>query len=95
MYTQNASLQENLMKRVAVIYGGWSSERDVSLTSGKQMANAARRAGYDVVEIDASRDLATQLTDAKPMVASRAHWKCWASPTPIPACLPRPLPWTS
>ena len=56
------------MKRVAVIYGGWSSERDVSLTSGKQMANAARRAGYDVVEIDAGRDLATQLTDAKPDV---------------------------
>ncbi len=56
------------MKRVAVIYGGWSSERDVSLTSGKQMANAARSAGYDVVEIDAGRDLATQLTDAKPDV---------------------------
>ena len=56
------------MKRVAVIYGGWSSERDVSLTSGKQMANAARRAGYDVVEIDAGRDLATQLTDAEPDV---------------------------
>ena len=56
------------MKRVAVIYGGWSSERDVSLTSGKQMANAARSAGYDVVEIDAGRDLATQLTDAEPDV---------------------------
>jgi|TARA_R110001583_G_scaffold5546_2_gene29695 D-alanine-D-alanine ligase len=68
MYSPKASLQENLMKRVAVIYGGWSSERDVSLTSGKQMANAARRAGYDVVEIDAGRDLATQLTDAKPDV---------------------------
>tara|TARA_R110000868_G_scaffold104220_3_gene286728 strand:+ start:4966 stop:5910 length:945 start_codon:yes stop_codon:yes gene_type:complete len=68
MYSPKASLQENLMKRVAVIYGGWSSERDVSLTSGKQMANAARSAGYDVVEIDAGRDLATQLTDAKPDV---------------------------
>jgi len=56
------------MKRVAVIYGGWSSERDVSLTSGKQMANAARSAGYDVVEIDAGRDLAMQLTDAEPDV---------------------------
>ena len=56
------------MKRVAVIYGGWSSERDVSLTSGKQMANAARSAGYDVVEIDAGRDLAAQLTEAKPEV---------------------------
>jgi D-alanine-D-alanine ligase len=68
MYSPKTSLQENLMKRVAVIYGGWSSERDVSLTSGKQMANAARSAGYDVVEIDAGRDLATQLTEAKPEV---------------------------
>lgn len=54
------------MKRVAVIYGGWSSERPVSLSSGRQMAEAARKAGYEVVEIDASRDLARQLADAKP-----------------------------
>jgi D-alanine-D-alanine ligase len=54
------------MKRVAVIYGGWSSERPVSLSSGKQMAEAARQAGYDVTEIDATRDLARQLADAKP-----------------------------
>lgn len=56
------------MKRVAVIYGGWSSERPVSLSSGGKMAQAAREAGYDVVEIDATRDLARQLTDAKPDV---------------------------
>ena len=54
------------MKRVAVIYGGWSSERPVSLSSGQQMAAAARKAGYDVIEIDARRDLAAQLTEAKP-----------------------------
>ncbi len=54
------------MKRVAVIYGGWSSERPVSLSSGKQMAEAARASGYDVVEIDVSRDLAAQLKDAAP-----------------------------
>jgi D-alanine-D-alanine ligase len=54
------------MKRVAVIYGGWSSERTVSLSSGRQMAAAARKAGYDVTEIDATRDLARQLTEAKP-----------------------------
>lgn len=53
------------MKRVAVVYGGWSSERPVSLSSGKQMAAAARNAGYDVVEIDATRELAVQLIDAK------------------------------
>lgn len=54
------------MKRVAVIYGGWSSERPVSLSSGRQMAEAARKAGYDVTEIDATRELARQLTEAKP-----------------------------
>lgn len=54
------------MKRVAVIYGGWSSERPVSLSSGQQMAEAARKAGYDVTEIDATRELARQLTEAAP-----------------------------
>ncbi|MEO1569596.1 MAG: D-alanine--D-alanine ligase, partial [Pseudomonadota bacterium] len=46
------------MKRVAVVYGGWSSEREVSISSGTQMARAARAAGYDVVEVDATRALA-------------------------------------
>lgn len=56
------------MKRVAVIYGGWSSEREVSLSSGGKMAEAARSAGYDVVEIDVTRELARQLRDAAPDV---------------------------
>lgn len=56
------------MKRVAVIYGGWSSERDVSLSSGRKMAEAARAAGYDTVDIDVTRDLAAQLKDAAPDV---------------------------
>ncbi len=56
------------MKRVAVVFGGWSSEREVSLSSGNEMAKAARDAGYDVVEVDATRDLAAQLKDAAPDV---------------------------
>jgi len=56
------------MKRVAVVYGGWSSERPVSLSSGTQIAAAARRAGYDVVDIDAGRNLAEQLREAAPDV---------------------------
>ena len=57
------------MKRVAVVYGGWSSEREVSLSSGRQMAHAARETGtYEVVEIDATRDLPTQLLEARPDV---------------------------
>ncbi|MEO0981957.1 MAG: D-alanine--D-alanine ligase [Pseudomonadota bacterium] len=54
------------MKRVAVIYGGLSSEREVSISSGTEMAAAARGAGYEVVEIDAGRDLAQVLVEAAP-----------------------------
>ena len=56
------------MKRVAVVYGGWSSEREVSVSSGTQMLRAAQAAGYDAVGIDATRDLARQIADAKPDV---------------------------
>ncbi|KCZ87394.1 D-alanine--D-alanine ligase [Hyphomonas jannaschiana] len=56
------------MKRVAVIYGGWSSEREVSISSGTQMLKAAQAAGYDAVGIDAGRDLAAQLAEVKPDV---------------------------
>lgn len=56
------------MKRVAVIYGGWSSEREISISSGTQMARAARAGGYEVVEIDATRELARQLEEAAPEI---------------------------
>ncbi|NBC21670.1 MAG: D-alanine--D-alanine ligase [Alphaproteobacteria bacterium] len=56
------------MKRVAVIYGGWSSEREISISSGTQMARAARAGGHDVVEIDATRELARQLEEAAPEI---------------------------
>ncbi|MEO0467053.1 MAG: D-alanine--D-alanine ligase [Pseudomonadota bacterium] len=56
------------MKRVAVVYGGWSSEREISISSGTQMARAARASGYDVVEIDASRALSRQIEGAAPDV---------------------------
>ena len=41
------------MKRVAVLKGGMSSERDVSLVSGAECAKALRAEGYAVTEIDA------------------------------------------
>ncbi len=52
--------------RVAVLMGGLSVEREVSLSSGRECANALRVAGYDVVELDAGRDLAARLADIKP-----------------------------
>ena len=56
------------MNRVAVIYGGWSSEREISISSGTQMSRAGRAAGYEIIEIDATRELSRQLAQAEPDV---------------------------
>ncbi len=63
--------------RVAVIMGGWSSERPVSLSSGQGVAEAARTAGFDVVEIDATRQLPRQLIEARPDVVLNALHGPW------------------
>ncbi|WP_421787545.1 D-alanine--D-alanine ligase [Hyphobacterium sp.] len=57
-----------MTKRIAVLLGGMSAERQVSLVSGKACADALRRKGWDVVEIDPTRELAKQLADAAPDV---------------------------
>lgn len=44
-------------KRVAVLLGGWSAEREVSLMSGRDCATALEQAGYEVTRIDVTRDL--------------------------------------
>ena len=55
-----------IYKRVAVLLGGRSAERPVSLSSGAGAAAALRAEGFDVVEIDPGEDLARQLLDAGP-----------------------------
>lgn len=54
--------------KVAVLMGGPSVEREVSLAGGKPCAAALRDRGYEVVEVDAGRDLASILTSEKPDV---------------------------
>ena len=61
-----------MSKHVAVLMGGWSNERPVSLVSGAQCAAALRRAGYQVTEIDVDRNIANVLLDLKPDVAFNA-----------------------
>ena len=51
---------------VAVLLGGPSAEREVSLSSGRECAAALRQAGFRVTEIDAGRDLAMQLAELRP-----------------------------
>ncbi len=63
--------------RVAVLKGGISSEREVSLVSGDACATALRACGYDVVEIDVTRDLWNQLIAANPDVIFNALHGDW------------------
>ena len=58
-----------MAKHVAVLMGGWSAEREVSLRSGKACADALTRQGYQVTRIDVGRDIATVLSTVKPDVA--------------------------
>jgi D-alanine-D-alanine ligase len=57
------------MKHVAVLMGGWSAEREVSLASGKACADAAEKAGYRVSRVDVTREIAKTLRDLKPDAA--------------------------
>jgi len=56
-------------KHVAVLMGGWSAEREISLRSGKACADALVRLGYRVTRIDVGRDIASVLNTVKPDVA--------------------------
>jgi D-alanine-D-alanine ligase len=57
------------MKHVAVLMGGWSAEREVSLRSGKACAEALERTGYRVSRVDVSRDIGATLSALKPDAA--------------------------
>jgi D-alanine-D-alanine ligase len=56
-------------KHVAVLMGGWSAEREVSLNSGKACADALEQRGYRVSRIDVGRDIASVLEALKPDAA--------------------------
>lgn len=57
---------------VAVLLGGPSAEREVSLSSGRECAAALRGEGYTVVEVDAGPDLPARLDEIKPDVVFNA-----------------------
>ena len=57
---------------VAVLMGGWSSERQVSLMSGNGVADALESRGHRVTRIDMDRDVAARLAEAKPDVVFNA-----------------------
>jgi D-alanine-D-alanine ligase len=64
-------------KRVAVLKGGLSPEREVSLVSGAECARALRDEGFEVTEIDVGHDVAERLRQAKPDAAFNALHGRW------------------
>ncbi len=64
-------------EHVAVLLGGFSAEREVSLNSGNACAEALEEAGYRVSRIDAGRHLAQQLAEVKPQVCFNALHGRW------------------
>lgn len=66
------------MPRVAVLMGGLSAEREVSLSTGRECARALREAGYDqVIEVDCGRDLPARLAEIQPDVCFNALHGRW------------------
>ncbi len=65
------------LPKVAVIMGGLSVEREVSLSSGRECAAALREMDYDVIAIDAGPDIAERLTEASPDVVFNALHGRW------------------
>jgi D-alanine-D-alanine ligase len=63
--------------RVAVLMGGLSAEREVSLNSGRACAAALESAGYSAICIDAGRDLADRLAKVEPDVCFNALHGRW------------------
>jgi D-alanine-D-alanine ligase len=63
----------NKSLHIVVLMGGWSAEREVSLTSGKGVAEALRARGWtNVSELDMDRDVALRLAELKPGVVFNA-----------------------
>src|ERR1700761_3760930 len=60
------------MKHVAVLMGGWSGEREVSLRSGAGCAQALETAGYRITRVDVGRDIAEVIAKLKTDVAFNA-----------------------
>ena len=62
---------------VAVLMGGWSAEREVSLRSGAASADALEQAGYKVTRIDVDRAIAQRLAELRPDACFNALHGRW------------------
>ncbi len=70
-------MSSRTISRVAVLKGGPSAEREVSLVSGREVASALRGQGYEVIELDAGPTVAADLLTINPDVVFNALHGRW------------------
>ena len=75
------------LTHVAVLMGGWSNEREVSLSSGRACTKALEEAGFRTTQIDASPDIVEQLRQVKPDVVFNALHGKWGEDGHVQAIL--------
>ena len=63
---QAADALSNMQGRIAVLMGGNTSEREISLTSGAAVVDALKRLGADVIAIDTAADVVDTLQTVRP-----------------------------
>lgn len=64
--------------KIDVLYGGWSTEREVSLATGQACAQALVRAGFKAVDlVDVTPDIGKVLEERKPQIAFNALHGKW------------------
>jgi D-alanine-D-alanine ligase len=72
--------------KLALIKGGWSAEREVSLNTGQECATALRKLGYNVIEINAVSNLLNDLESIKPDLIFNCLHGRWGEDGVIQAC---------
>jgi len=68
---------DTMTKHIAILMGGWSAEREVSLSSGKAVTKALEELGYKTTAIDVQPDIAEKLAKLKPDAAFNALHGRW------------------
>lgn len=75
------------LTHVAVLMGGWSAEREVSLSSGRSCTKALEEAGFRTTQVDVQPNVVEQLTALKPDVAFNALHGTWGEDGNVQAIL--------
>ena len=65
-----------MTKKVALLVGGWSAERGVSLFKGVEVEKALKEGGYDVQTIDVTRDIAKFINELAPQGKQKPQYSC-------------------